>query len=224
MTDTIDLNAIALTLCADRVRRAYLCASTETTRDYLCGVRVEPCKTGGATLTATNGHMLVSIRDADATLEGLPAYTGVTLSLAKDTLRALKDHNATHLTVEEGRATVRGLAANALHTQAASPFCESQGYPDWRRTVPRITAATAAPSAVAAFDQRLLSVLAEALCPWQTRPGEPRPLRVLATDEASPALVFGPLHDAFGVALPMRTYNMQDTLPEWLRATTRKPR
>lgn len=54
-TFTVTLNARAL-------KAAAMCAGNEETRYYLKGVFVETT-TGGVTLTATNGHMLVAMRD-----------------------------------------------------------------------------------------------------------------------------------------------------------------
>lgn len=51
---------------ANLFRIAHLCASTEETRYYLNGVFVTPHAVGGATLVATDGHMLVAIRDEHA--------------------------------------------------------------------------------------------------------------------------------------------------------------
>lgn len=50
-------------------KAAMLAASTEETRYYLNGVFVEPCVYGGVTLTATDGHVLVCIRDLDGSAD-----------------------------------------------------------------------------------------------------------------------------------------------------------
>jgi hypothetical protein len=56
---------------ADLFARAAKGRSNEETRYYLKGVNVEPCKAGGgALLVATNGSILVAIRDADALVKG----------------------------------------------------------------------------------------------------------------------------------------------------------
>ena len=49
---------------------AYLFASTEQTRYYLCGVLVEPHPDGGVLLVATDGHRMVAIRDDEGETNG----------------------------------------------------------------------------------------------------------------------------------------------------------
>ena len=58
-------------LNAELFWRAGFCMSTEETRYYLTGVRVEPeTEKGGACMVSTNGHALVAIRDPNAIIEG----------------------------------------------------------------------------------------------------------------------------------------------------------
>jgi hypothetical protein len=62
---------------ANYFKAASLCVSKEETRYYLNGVFVEPCAAGGVTLTATDGHRLISIYDQDgdcteSAIVGLP--------------------------------------------------------------------------------------------------------------------------------------------------------
>jgi hypothetical protein len=62
---------------ANYFKAASLCVSKEETRYYLNGVFVEPCAAGGVTLTATDGHRLISIYDQSGTctesaIVGLP--------------------------------------------------------------------------------------------------------------------------------------------------------
>lgn len=216
-----DLRDIRLDLNPDLVRRAHMCASTEIVRSYLCGVRVEPNKDGGATLIATDGRKMVAIRDASAVLSDLSMTAddhhsaGVTIALTKDTLRALNNPKAARLIIEQYAATVYAMDASKLHVQATAPFCDSQGYPDWRRVLPGRTFTPNDGDVV--FDQRVLSILAEALASDYKR-SKQRPLKILTNGEASPALVFGDLHDAFGVALPMRWSDVRTNPPSWVNS------
>lgn len=216
-----DLRDFTLDLDPDMVRRAYLCASTEKARTYLNGARIEPNKDGGATLIATDGHKLVAIRDASAVLSDLSATTdshhsaGVTIALAKDTLRALNNAKAARLIIKDGVATVYATDSSKLHIQAESPFCESQGFPDWRRVLPGRTFKPNSGDVV--FDQRVLNTLAEALASDDKR-SKQRPLKILAQDETSPALVFGALKDAFGVAMSMRWSDCRTAMPSWVNS------
>jgi hypothetical protein len=64
------LNSLEINVCADLLARAHNCASTEATRYYLNGVHVEPCSEGGVLLVATNGRVLVAIRDPKGSING----------------------------------------------------------------------------------------------------------------------------------------------------------
>lgn len=55
---------------ADLFRRAMAAVSHEETRYYLQGVFVQPCPTGGAMMTSTNGHWLINIHDPRGICEG----------------------------------------------------------------------------------------------------------------------------------------------------------
>ena len=55
---------------ADLFKRAQIGVSKEHFRYYLNGVFVTPCKDGGALLLATDGHMLICIRDPRGIVEG----------------------------------------------------------------------------------------------------------------------------------------------------------
>lgn len=70
---------------ADLFRRAMMAQSTEETRYYLNGVRVEPCAEGGVLLVATDGHRLLVFRDIDGFITGGAA----TISLSKSMTKAL---------------------------------------------------------------------------------------------------------------------------------------
>jgi len=55
---------------ADLFLRAAAVRAVDSFRDYLEGVRIEPCSAGGALLVATDGHRMVVLRDPDAEVNG----------------------------------------------------------------------------------------------------------------------------------------------------------
>lgn len=55
---------------ADLFKRAWNAVSTSDVRYYLNGVFIQPCESGGAILTATDGHCLLSFRDPRGVVKG----------------------------------------------------------------------------------------------------------------------------------------------------------
>jgi hypothetical protein len=60
---------------ADLFLRAWQGRSQDKDRKLLAGVYIEPCDEGGAILTATDGHILISIRDPNALVKGSAIVT-----------------------------------------------------------------------------------------------------------------------------------------------------
>lgn len=133
-----------LTFNADLFRIAYMGASTEETRYYLCGVFIQPAAGGGATLTSTDGHTLVCLCDPDAT--GVPE-SGVILqtdkppaALFRTPRKELKprlvrwDGHVAHVYTSD-KNTPDGYGD--LH--GAVPMRAVDGsFPEWRRVVPSL--------------------------------------------------------------------------------------
>ncbi len=64
------VNGFSCVIDADLFLRAAAVRAVDAFRDYLEGVRVEPCSSGGALLIATDGHRMIVLRDAAAEVTG----------------------------------------------------------------------------------------------------------------------------------------------------------
>jgi len=100
MTTTTDFRCAVR---ADLFLRALSGVSDEDTRYYLNGVFVQPCGDGGAIMTATNGHWLISVQDP----RGIVTGSGI-VKLDKAAQAALKKR-PTDIASKFGRATERVL-------------------------------------------------------------------------------------------------------------------
>jgi len=200
---------------AELFRIVTSCQSKEKTRYYLQGVFVEPHVVKGVTLTATDGHRMLSVYDENGT-----ADESAIISLSP---AALKECKATKRFIKRA-LVIDGLNA-AVHDQysegdvgdvvAVSPKCRIDGvFPDWRRVVPRIE--FTAKTRPAHFDGALLSTfcdIASDLMKEKDLRGKAL-VRVLG-DVDSPALVLFSNDDrAFGVIMPVRGEG-SDSLPWW---------
>lgn len=189
---------------ASLFRIAHMAVSTEETRYYLKGVYIEPYAPGGVTLTATNGHMLLTIHDESGSCDA-----PVIVSLGKSALTECKtprkekgDRRLTGDAASEPAQIIRSnMEGSPLELVAVAPQWHVDGtFPDWRRVVPR----DASPGVSAAFDPvyiRRFADIAEAL-----DANGKTAVRIAGADNASPALVqFEGVPYAVGALMPMRT-------------------
>ena len=192
------MSVFTCNLSADRFVRAYRAASSETTRYYLCGVQIEPDPAGdGALLVATDGRIMLCLRDLSAQIEG-----SAIVQADKPTLAAARHKKADRVVVADNQLRVLDQQGQVLHIQAG-PALVDGSFPDWRRVFPRETAKRVA---LDGFDSDLLANLGAALCAGKT------PYVALFGDEPlSPALVVGTLENAFGVLMPARHEPVVDT-------------
>ena len=107
---------------ADLFRRAQFGVSKDETRYYLNGVNIKACKSGGAILTATDGRIVVSIRDPRGVVTGAG-----TVQLKPSLLSILKatagDMRSPHLSSERIVAVSgEGLNARAMVAVSGKPF------------------------------------------------------------------------------------------------------
>lgn len=224
-------------------RRALSVASTDGCRYYISGVYIEPHKAGGALLVATNGSVLICLRDKDAVVEG---GSGI-IRLDRWTLKAAK-HAVRHqpdpvLVVADGRAasTYRGYDGNRreddeLFGLPIRPDDTVAGYqwagvvidgvfPNWRPLIGEPD--FGAP--VGAFNHRLIEQLAHALvgpneCPFRlisTRNAKP-PLETPSDRDAGDVvhiMFAGDPEDGFGIIMPVHYRTRRRAgLPSWLEA------
>lgn len=155
---------------ADFFRIAFACASTEQTRFYLGGVFVEPSESGGAILTATDGHRLISIHDAAAEFGANEAPAIVRLSPeALKLCRVKRLETRREIVVSGQNATIETVSTQHFTKDAGgpqesreaiglSPNCLIDGtFPDWRRVLPKECQPTQYP----AFASHYLATMAE---------------------------------------------------------------
>jgi DNA polymerase III sliding clamp (beta) subunit (PCNA family) len=145
----------ALFVSAEKMRLVSRFVSGDERRYYLGGVFVEPCRSGGVTITAIDGHRLVSAHDPDGYIDQ-PRI----ISLPKDTLAAIKKHNSKSRRNEVGNESLTLILRNFAPKAALERVSLSDGivfeidlvkatvidgsFPDYRRVVPETASGEAA--------------------------------------------------------------------------------
>lgn len=189
---------------ADLFRAVNMARSYDATRYYLGGVYVEPCSRGGAVLTASDGHILISAWDSVGVCEA-PAI----VQLDKTRLAACKSpprREDRFVTVSsDGMAKIVGAGDDpTLYEQQHSVIVEGT-FPDWRRVVPR---GPFGPTSEA-FNPGLLGRIGDAycvICDCKTAA-----LRVLASLEDPIGGHYVPINDiAFAAVFPIRRSHVAD--------------
>jgi hypothetical protein len=189
---------------ANLFARVAVAQSTEATRYYLNGVCIQPHPRGeGVTLTATDGHCLLTAHDPKADPATLPA-AGVIVNLGKDGLKAARKGQALTIDPATGEARIDGAWRSAASTIVDGSF------PDWRRILPQGEMIATG----AAFDVKILSRLGDALCDWRK---SSHGLTMRGADDASPHIIACDTPDAaiFAVCMPIRV-TPATTVPTWL--------
>ena len=176
------------TVNAEMFRRCALAQSSEATRYYLRGVKLERHPSGeGVLMIATDGHILACFYDRDGTIEG-----EAIVALPKHVMAACKG-SAHSLTLDGDTAEIfdkRGAA------QFAKGVVVDGTFPDWRRIIPK-----PGPDAGCAgqFDHVLLSRLGAILSD-----GKLEVLSISGDGASDPHIVRGTNPNGFGVAMPLR--------------------
>ena len=207
---------------ADLYRIATAFESDEQTRYYLIGVFVEPCPAGGVTLTATDGHRLICIRDeyGEADQSGIVQLTPDAMKLCKS-----KPREQRRVTIDGLNATIEksGDSGESWEMVAMSAKCFVDGtFPDWRRVVPADVSVQPTKTPHSWYRGKYLASFATAAIELEKvsdngRHGE---LSVCAADCNSPALVFfSNSPHAFGVFMPVRG-DVRATPPAWFFGKT----
>ena len=191
---------------------ASLFASTEQARYYLGGVYIEPHKTGGVTMTATDGHMLIHIHDPDGAcdkpliLKALPV--GRQLRPGRRMLRRIATGEVPprgtftlnlHDIGEAGQAHLIGLLLCEDPTSGGS-------FPEYRRVIP----AMSKPGLSGQFKPALIASVAAAAKELGVTD-----LIFRQKDKNSPAIaLLGPR--AFAVLMPRYEQGDEElALPSW---------
>ena len=190
---------------ANLFARVAVAQSTEPTRYYLNGVCIQPHPRGeGVTLTATDGHCLLTAHDPKADAASLLPSGGIIVNLGKDGLKAARKGNTLTIDPATGDASI-----DNVWRSAASTLIDGN-YPDWRRILPQGDQIATG----AAFDVKILSRLGDALCDWRK---SSHGLVMRGADDASPHIVACDSPDAaiFAVCMPIRVTPTAG-LPAWL--------
>lgn len=193
---------------ADLFRRANMARSIEETRYYINGVRIEPQSEGGVLLIATNGHILIAIRDPQGW-----ASRAATIQLDRNMIKAAGRARSfrvpgqrslayKRLLAVDGRvaglvdvngkcpddidgidATISGLRQFALsiaEMQLDGVIVDGV-FPNWRSVVPKPVARFEAGQV--SFDATYLATIGDALTEKNMRPA----LIIRSTDETGRA-------------------------------------
>ena len=191
---------------------AGLFISSEQTRYYLGGVYIEPHKSGGVTMTATDGHKLIHIHDPDG------ACDRPILIKALPTGRQLKPGKRMLRRIATGAVETRGRFTLNLHDiddaeQAhliGSLLCEDPtsggSFPEYRRVIP----AMSKPGLSGQFNPALIAAVATAASALGVTC-----LAFRQKDRNSPAIApLGPR--AFAVLMPRYEQGDEElALPSW---------
>jgi len=189
---------------ANLFARVAMAQSSDPGRYYLNGVCIQPHPRGeGVTLTATDGHCLLTAHDPKADPATLPAG-GLIVNLGKDGLKAARKGQALTIDPTTGDASVDNAWRSASTTIVDGAF------PDWRRILPQGDQIATG----AAFDVKILARLGDALCDWRK---SSHGLTMRGADDASPHIIACDTPDAaiFAVCMPIRATPVTAT-PAWL--------
>jgi len=206
---------------ADLYRIVTAFESDEQTRYYLIGVYVEPCAAGGVTMTVTDGHRLICVRDETGSAD----QSGI-VQLSPDAMKLCKSKPR-----ETRRVTIDGQDALIEKSLDSGETWESIGlsakvfvdgtFPDYRRVVPDVKidpTKTLHPW----FRGRYMASFATAAIELEkvSDTGRNGELLFCGSDCNSPALVlFANSPHAFGVLMPVRG-EATTVAPEWFYAKT----
>lgn len=200
---------------ADLFRLAYGAVSTEETRYYLNGVRVEPHPERGALLVSTDGHRMICIHDVGADCDEsaiiqLPKFA-LPLCAAKRGKSLGLDRTVLDIDVKEGRATLvnetvgkDGAVTKSKPQITAHNVVIEGAYPDWRKVTPK---GVMEPAGLSAFNPKYLASLGQfgqSLSPGFSK-GAMYFLQPKDATPGGPIVVrFSGVSHIFAVLMPMR--------------------
>lgn len=228
---------------ADLFRRALHCVGDEETRYYLNGVFVSPSEAGGALLVATDGRIMVVLRDEDAHVRG----SGI-VHLHKSMITALTTRTyppywpsmpRLDKALPHRQLAVKGGVAAVIQMRAATapedllPMTEKPNnfvlayqwtevvikasYPNWRAVLPKWPEAPPTGDAEPILDGELIQKLLKAL---QTTSQPAQASFIQCRDENGPLIVLP--HRAvdgghgFGILMPIRDFGKPTKPAAWI--------
>lgn len=193
------MTTIVSTFDLNLLKAAALCASQDTTRYYLNGVEVR-CKENTLTITATDGHRLISFRPPASFEDALPLPFSVIVPL--DIIKALKVTKK----APEGDLIVRPDGTCEIKYQGRSTIFQpiDGSFPDWKRVVP-----TKVDGAVAHFNAHYLADFAKINDMYRDDKAK---CLLIGHNGNGPALVYLPIGiDNVAVIMPVR--HSKDEVP-----------
>lgn len=137
------LASLAADLRVDLVRVAYRYQASDgdSAHPLLRGVRLEPCRTGGVILVASDGYRMIVMRDRTGVVSrsATVRLPHLLIGKARDLLRSERsegdDPARVRLTIRDGRVSITGVALEGIVEEVASTG-QPYEYLDWRRLIP----------------------------------------------------------------------------------------
>jgi hypothetical protein len=191
-------NDVYAEISADLYLKALAISSSSKALPYLHGVNIEPGKTGGVILAATNGHELIVIHDPN----GHTTHR-FTLKLAPAFPRECKPTK----TISPKIVIADGFAR--VGSAMTSNWLNDSSFPDYKRVVPTMSETF---SCFGVFDCEKMKMMAASLSADKAQP-----LLLKGESPSSPHIVFGTMPNAFGVMAPIPNTNIitQNEVPAW---------
>lgn len=218
---------------ANLFRIAFSCASNEEARYYLRGVFVEPHHEKGVTLSATNGHKLISIHDESGSAdESAIINLGDALKQCKAKRGFVRQvaigTGENEATIYEAREHERAAEMEFQRVAIATDVRIDGSFPDYRRVIPRAFNNSMAPAFASQYIAELAETgldLAAHFLDFTTRGNgnssdRKDAMQISAEDcdkpEGSPALIVWPLiPQALAILMPARNKGNAASLPAW---------
>lgn len=229
----------SLNVRADLFARVAACASGEEAR-YYHGVHVEVCESGGVTMVATDGHILIAINDPSGEIIGGPATVSATRATLAECRKTASDRRPLvvrrrRILAHHGRLAIVEEPKDAK-VKVEYEVCDNPGrevlafqwtraiidgkFPDWRRVLPpKFDPAIKRTGMNSIYVERLSkSLRVDGCAPGIVTCGGD-------DNDQNPAWLFCPASqnqiDGFGVIMPLRVETPK--LPKWLNFQTTNP-
>ena len=206
---------------ANLFRIAYAAVSTEETRYYLNGVFIEPHHAQGVTMTATNGHVFLTIHDKTGSMGGLsPVIVKIPPKLLKECKPTSKRCDTGHrtMTVEANGLVTVYFADRTKDDYSLTPSTEvgrfagaiiDGTFPDYRRVIPVVKERGTEDT----YSAKYIAMLADVA--MQLSDSDYAPMSISSPGIGSPAIVnFDKNDHAFGVIMPIRRAS-DVIMPDW---------
>lgn len=198
-----------LTIDAEYAMMVQPFISKEETRYYLNGFWVQPHKSGGAIVVATDGHTMVACYDRFGKVD----VPGI-IQLSKTTLAACKRGKNETRRVLRVEADTVSIYRNWDEEQNKGVMVAAEegvvidgDFPDWRKVIPALPQKYGAASINGSYLRRFEKLARQF--------GNAAFVRAYVADEMSPVVILTDRDDFIGVVMPVRA---EHKYPDWLPA------